>query len=58
MRFNRRQTLIATGAVLAAPWVRPSWAQAGSLNVYNWADYIGETTVEDFAAETGRRAGV
>jgi len=53
MRFNRRQTLIGTGAVLTAPWVRPSWAQAGSLNVYNWADYIGETTVEDFASETG-----
>ena len=53
MKLNRRQTLIGTGAILTAPWVRPSWAQAGSLNVYNWADYIGETTVADFASETG-----
>lgn len=35
------------------PFVRPSWAQAGTVNVYNWADYIGETTLDDFAAETG-----
>ncbi len=53
MKLNRRQALIGTGAVLAAPWVRPSWAQAGTVNVYNWSDYIGETTLEDFAAETG-----
>jgi putrescine transport system substrate-binding protein len=25
----------------------------GELNVYNWSDYIGETTVEDFQKETG-----
>jgi hypothetical protein len=36
-----------------ALWVRPSWAQSGSVNVYNWADYIGETTLADFEAETG-----
>lgn len=35
------------------PYVRPSWAQAGTVNVYNWADYIGETTLEDFEAATG-----
>jgi putrescine transport system substrate-binding protein len=35
------------------PWVRPSWAQGGVVNVYNWADYIGETTLADFTAETG-----
>ena len=23
------------------------------LNVFNWADYIGETTLEDFEAEFG-----
>jgi putrescine transport system substrate-binding protein len=46
-------TLSALGAALAAPHVRPSWAQAGKLNIYNWADYIGETTIADFEAETG-----
>lgn len=53
MRLNRRQALIGATATLATPWVKPSWAQAGVVNVYNWADYIGETTVADFSAETG-----
>jgi len=53
MKFNRRQTFAALGATLAMPYVRPSWAQAGSVNIYNWADYIGETTLEDFETKTG-----
>jgi len=53
MKLNRRQALIGVTATLATPWVRPSWAQAGSVNVYNWSDYIGETTIADFSAETG-----
>ena len=53
MKLNRRQALIGATTTLAAPWVRPAWAQAGSVNVYNWGDYIGETTIADFAAETG-----
>jgi putrescine transport system substrate-binding protein len=53
MRLNRRQALIGASASLALPWARPSYASPGSVNVYNWADYIGETTIEDFANETG-----
>jgi putrescine transport system substrate-binding protein len=53
MTLNRRSVLASLGAGLAMPWVRPSWAQAGTVFVYNWADYIGETTLADFAAETG-----
>jgi putrescine transport system substrate-binding protein len=53
MRLTRRQTLATLGAGLATPWVRPSWAQAGTVNIYNWADYIGETTLADFEAATG-----
>ncbi len=53
MKLTRRTTLTALGGALAMPWVRPSWAQAGTVNVYNWADYIGETAVEDFQTETG-----
>ena len=58
MKLNRRKALIGAAATLSTPalsmpWVRPSWANAGSLNVYNWADYIGETTIADFASETG-----
>lgn len=53
MKLTRRSTLIGMGATLSAPFVRPSWAQAGVVNVYNWSDYIGETTLADFTAETG-----
>jgi putrescine transport system substrate-binding protein len=53
MKLNRRQTLTAFGGALALPYVRPSWAQSGSVNVYNWSDYIGETTLADFEAATG-----
>lgn len=28
-------------------------ASAESLNIYNWVDYIGETTIADFEKETG-----
>jgi putrescine transport system substrate-binding protein len=32
----------------------PAWAKEEKiLNLYNWADYIGETTVQDFEKETG-----
>ena len=53
MRLTRRSTLAALAGGLAMPHVRPSWAQGGSVNVYNWSDYIGETTLADFTAETG-----
>lgn len=53
MKFSRRHALLGMGAVLAAPVVRPSWAQAATVKVYNWSDYIGETTLADFEAETG-----
>lgn len=51
--LTRRSTLTALGGALAIPYVRPSWAQAGTVNVYNWSDYIGETTLADFEAATG-----
>jgi putrescine transport system substrate-binding protein len=53
MILSRRQTIIGASTGLAMPWVQPSWAQAGRVNIYNWADYIGETTLADFEAETG-----
>ena len=51
--LTRRTTLATMAAGLATPWVRPSWAAGGTVNVYNWSDYIGETTLADFTAETG-----
>ncbi|WP_309667018.1 polyamine ABC transporter substrate-binding protein [Tabrizicola sp.] len=53
MNLTRRKALLTLGTALAAPYVRPAWAQAGTVNVYNWSDYIGETTIADFEAETG-----
>ena len=53
MILNRRQALVGASATVAMPWVRPSWAQGRTVNIYNWADYIGETTLADFTAETG-----
>jgi putrescine transport system substrate-binding protein len=55
MRLTRRNALLTLGGALAAPYVRPSWADAGAVHVYNWSDYIGETTLADFEAETGIR---
>ena len=49
-----RRTAMAglAAAAVAMPYVRRARAE-GSLNVYNWADYIGETTIEDFQSATG-----
>ena len=32
---------------------RRARAEGGQVAVYNWADYIGETTLADFEAATG-----
>jgi putrescine transport system substrate-binding protein len=53
MTLNRRQTIATMASALAFPFVRPSYAQAKKVNVYNWSDYIGETTIADFEKETG-----
>jgi putrescine transport system substrate-binding protein len=53
MILSRRHALAGMGAALAAPVVRPSWAQSQTVKIYNWSDYIGETTLADFEAETG-----
>lgn len=51
--LTRRMALILIGGTaLAAPFVRRARAE-GSLNVYNWANYIGETTLDDFQKATG-----
>jgi len=42
--------LAAMGGALIAS---PASAEDKVVNVYNWSDYIGETTLEDFTAETG-----
>ena len=38
--------------VIAMAASAPAFAD-GSLNIYNWSDYIGEDTIANFEAETG-----
>ncbi len=45
-------TLLSAGAALAAG-PAPAADDSKVLNVYNWSDYIGETTIRDFEKETG-----
>ena len=54
------RTTIAT-AMAAAMLLAVGPAQAADekvVNIYNWVDYIGETTLPDFEAETGDRKSV
>lgn len=55
MKFTRRRAagLMAASAFVPMPYIRRARAEDQALNVYNWADYIGETTIEDFQAATG-----
>ncbi|MBI2718097.1 MAG: polyamine ABC transporter substrate-binding protein [Rhizobiales bacterium] len=53
MSITRRAALMAGAATLAMPYVRKARAEGAALNVYNWADYIGETTIADFQSATG-----
>jgi putrescine transport system substrate-binding protein len=43
----------AADANTAAAQPEAAAGSGGELNVYNWSDYIGETTVDDFQKKTG-----
>ena len=52
--LTRRSTLgLMAGVALAAPFRRRAHADDATVNVYNWADYIDPTVIDDFQAETG-----
>lgn len=54
MKLTRRTAIASmASAAVAMPFVQRAKAQDAQLNVYNWADYIGETTIEDFQSATG-----
>lgn len=55
MKISRRKVLqiAASSSLIAMPFVHRAKAEDSVLNVYNWADYIGETTIEDFHKATG-----
>jgi putrescine transport system substrate-binding protein len=54
-RLTRRTILKAGAASLAMPYIatRLTAEEEKVVNVFNWTDYIGETTLEDFKAATG-----
>ncbi len=53
-KLSRRTALsLVGGAALSSPFVLCARADDAVVNVYNWADYIGETTIEDFEKATG-----
>lgn len=51
--MNLKKFLGAFGAVAALALSGPALAQNKTVNVYNWVDYIGETTLQDFEKATG-----
>lgn len=54
MRLTRRSAIQLVGATaLAMPFIKRASAEEGKVHVYNWVDYIGETTLEDFKKATG-----
>jgi len=56
-RMTRRTALsLLGGAALSMPYITPSYAAKKVVNIYNWADYIGETTLKDFQKATGIKA--
>lgn len=53
-RLTRRTALNLMGsAALPMPFIRPARAEGATLTLYNWADFLGETTIAVFEAETG-----
>lgn len=56
MKISRRKTLAMLASSVAMPYVRPARAEDKVVNVYSWAEYIGETTLVDFEKETGIHA--
>jgi putrescine transport system substrate-binding protein len=55
MKLTRRSSLgLMASAAVAMPFVKRARAdEEAALNIYNWVDYIGETTIEDFQTKTG-----
>ena len=54
MSLKRRTLLTTALAGLATPYLaRAARAEGGQVAVYNWADYIGETTLANFETATG-----
>ena len=53
MTTTRRDALKLSAPLLAIPWCMSCSRAEDELNIYSWADYIGDTTIADFARLTG-----
>ena len=53
MTLTRRDALKMSAPLLAIPWCMSCAKARDELNIYSWADYIGETTIADFEKLTG-----
>jgi putrescine transport system substrate-binding protein len=53
MKLTRRTLLQAGTAAFAMPHIAPRAFAASEVKIYNWVDYIGETTIADFEKATG-----
>ncbi|MFV3075725.1 extracellular solute-binding protein [Niveispirillum fermenti] len=53
--MKMKQVIGAIGMVAAVALGHSAMAQEKKVNIYNWADYIGETTLDDFTKATGIR---
>ncbi|SNR96015.1 MULTISPECIES: polyamine ABC transporter substrate-binding protein [unclassified Azospirillum] len=51
--MKMKQVLGVIGMVAAIALGHTAMAQEKKVNIYNWADYIGETTLDDFTKATG-----
>src|SRR5690554_6184752 len=50
---SKQAALSAGAAAIALGSLNPAAEAQGTLNVYNWSDYIAEDTIANFEAETG-----
>jgi len=51
----KRLSTLAAASLLAAAAATTAMAQSKVVNVYNWSDYIDDSILTDFTAETGIR---
>lgn len=55
MMLTRRDAIRRAAPIMALPFGAGCARTSNELNIYSWADYIGETTLADFTRATGIR---
>ena len=57
-KLSHAMRRLAAAAAIATIAALPAAAKDNVLHIYNWADYIGETTVADFEVKAGETTKV